>query len=317
MSCVTIYKIIPNGDVVEHSEARNGNAFAPIVWDHFGKKLNLLSSDFLHKYDNLWQSWPVPGLSRTENILLGSTFNGAWITYALIPDLIYACERFYAENVKGKLDERAFVGIIDSLKQIYNDPTNRGTAFCPHSVSPSFWLVRDVCVGDDEYEDRSYNIDHDKEHPARGEYAGYEAWELSEALGKYEKTRREAAAEQAIARNRDPNYQNMPNAEAEAREMADYFERHCALDPRSATKALKRADEILAAHKEHKHYSQKCERCLKCPRCSNNNNRNGSLQLTFWTPTGPWSMFLCGDCAKVVRKALNLVDDIFAEESGA
>jgi hypothetical protein len=61
----------------------------------------------------------------------------------------------------------------------------------------------------------------------------------------------------------------------------------------------------------HFHFSQKCDRCCKCVRCSESNGRNGSLQLTFWTPTGPYSWFLCGDCAMVVRKVLDVPDEAF------
>lgn len=52
------------------------------------------------------------------------------------------------------------------------------------------------------------------------------------------------------------------------------------------------------------HYSLKCQRCFRCIREGEDSRRIGSATITFWTPVGPWTVTLCGDCAYPIVQIL-------------
>lgn len=174
MSYVTIYKVLENGDVVEHAEGSNNHTFAPLVWDFFlakygyGTGAGRFTDSY---YTALWRAWPDPKMPRLEQVLLGATFDRVWLKREAIPELIEACEWFLREHVRkprqvadwrtngqtvaATYDDRTLAGdgpdsihkrsgIIKALKEIFEDPTARGAAFNCCSAVSSFWHVRDV-----------------------------------------------------------------------------------------------------------------------------------------------------------------------------
>ena len=62
------------------------------------------------------------------------------------------------------------------------------------------------------------------------------------------------------------------------------------------------------------HYSLKCDYCLICIREGEEARRLGSMQITVWTPVGPYTLTLCGECAKPVRKAAEILDEVLNEK---
>jgi hypothetical protein len=154
MSYVTIYFVQADGEVLEVAKASNNHVGAPLVWKMLGSMYGYLNPA-LHPYTladpgipAMWSEWPSPRMGRTENLLLGSTFDNVWIAREALPELIVGWEEFLEYVHAGGFDDRAAVGIIAALRQAHGDATVRGVAFNMCSANESPWEVEDEDCGE-------------------------------------------------------------------------------------------------------------------------------------------------------------------------
>ena len=150
MSYVTIYAVQASGDVTEIDDASNNHAGAPLVWRVLGTKYEYLDP-LQHPFflvdpgvEVMWDEWPSPRMSITENVLLGSTFDNVWVDRSALPLLIQGWSEFHAEHIRpNRIDERCAVGIIAALREAHEDTSVRGVAFNMCSANDSPWEVND------------------------------------------------------------------------------------------------------------------------------------------------------------------------------
>lgn len=193
MSCVEIYAINRDGDVVDFGEARNSHGYAPHIWEVLSQKLCGTSFPWSSKDVPVWKKFRDPSVSENERIVLGATYDAVWIKRENIPRLVTALEAFWEKHATIYPQEtrpsmfstpvpvavyRTIPALIEILVKIAADDKYRGVCFNATSVNGNPWRVREPQEGEDYDDDpRAFNFDKDTQ-----DTNGNEPWELFEAV---------------------------------------------------------------------------------------------------------------------------------------
>jgi len=170
MSRVVVYKILPDGDAIEHGEARNAMAGALWIWNTLAKERGL-SLDLL-RFEPLWELFCTDRLSRDQSIVLGFTFDGVWIRRENLPRVVAPLRAFWRANVSTRVGASQIsptIPVICDLLESAAALDIRGVCFNQTSVNANPWWI----APEDDEEGRPFNFDRDTQNSH-----GTAPWEL-------------------------------------------------------------------------------------------------------------------------------------------
>lgn len=143
MSCTEIYEFQETG-VGEHTtdidNAWRGSMF---IWRSLGDKYisDSLNLSRLEDMKEIWRLYKDSRLSRSEKIVLLSTFDYAFVKREELPEVIEAFKEFIKEFHSDNLEEQ-----IDVMEQIYKENKIYCIGWCQTSVN-SFLYGYDISEG--------------------------------------------------------------------------------------------------------------------------------------------------------------------------
>lgn len=164
MSYATVYKILPDGDVVGYEDVRNAMAGAMYMWRKLGEKMGV--SPIYGREEEVWGALGSGRFTLDEDICLAFTFDGAYVQAKNIPRLITALEAFHATYCQGIAP--TIKGIAEALTRlIREEPEIRGACFQQTSASDHPWSF----YNPETDESRPFNFDrHEKNNYGQKPY---------------------------------------------------------------------------------------------------------------------------------------------------
>lgn len=174
MSSLEVYQIAKDG-VVRHL----GDAgCAPAGWMHFWSAVSMRVFGERMGFDDescqrVWRLFGSDRLTVTENILMGASFDRAWVRRGGIDELIWALHDWWPDNCRigGHMVRPTLLEVVGILRCVAHDAL--GVCFNGTSVNSNPWRVREG----EEGETRPFRFGTDTHLVDGGE-----PWEVFEAL---------------------------------------------------------------------------------------------------------------------------------------
>lgn len=132
MSYTEIYAVDSNGDVRLYGEVKNSFAGAMHVWNALNTKYDLGDS-FITQFERTWGKFNEGFYERYEDIVLGSTFDGAMVKKEHLDELIQALDAYHVEH--GNSNHRQQAELLSEVK----NQDILAVAWCQTSVVSDMW----------------------------------------------------------------------------------------------------------------------------------------------------------------------------------
>jgi hypothetical protein len=164
MSYVSIYRIEPNGDMVEIGTASNAWGFCALTWEALGAKYKCIDAQSYwmadHKgLDKLWSMADGTDLEPDENLVLQAGFDRTLLHLEDAKRLPDALEAFYKQHGEGRVSTMlAMAKVIREGLNGHDDALGIGIE--GNSISCDWYNVYDEEADDS----RPYNINKDTGH---------------------------------------------------------------------------------------------------------------------------------------------------------
>lgn len=159
MSWTEIMAFNKEGNAVYHSDVENSWRGAMAVWSNIGKKYLGDKANALFNPKPIWDLYKDNSISRTDRIVLGSTFDRALIKKENLNEVIEAYIKFEEEHGNTSLKEQA-----DRLKEILDSEEYIAVAFNQTDVVENQWVKSKYDEEKDEEHIWSYNCLKSKDH---------------------------------------------------------------------------------------------------------------------------------------------------------
>ena len=164
MSEIQIYSLTKEKDMVLYAEVKNAFGGAILIWEILKTKYKefLPSGEdvFSKPYQELWSLVGKGIFSKSDEILIASTFDRVWIKKENLQEVAEIWNGFYRYHIEGLPIEPSTKGVAQVLAKAATDPEVYGIAFNHTSVVSSFWSIFD----EDKEGCQSYNFERNQGH---------------------------------------------------------------------------------------------------------------------------------------------------------
>jgi hypothetical protein len=160
MSYVTIFTVHLDGTLSEHGTAKNGLAFAPLIWGELAKKYRIESEffDMEKQVDGLVEASEEGRLSPEDKMVFECTLDRAFIPKENLKRASNALDKFFDEHCQDKARTiKVVAAVLENLGN--SDGHFAGVCFQATSVSENPWVKETVWLDDDDEEYREVMFD--------------------------------------------------------------------------------------------------------------------------------------------------------------